>query len=282
MKTSLSLLGLIALSTSSLIACGDGSNDDGGNGGVPSVGGTSNGDGGGTASGGSGTGGMGGSNGAAQIFSGSGTWIDGSANAYGIQGAFFILEDSVEDGMVVDDGLEHTEFAATTGDNGEEPSEFTEDTEKPCISGTVAQVTTVDGEDCDPAGDDCEWDSQWGGGIGLNLNETGGDDSMQDVFDLEAAGITGFEFTLSGDAGGAELRFKIVDDSNPDEDFCTTVSAGESVQVDLAEIEHMCWGSDGTITPDLTQISQVQWQVVSDAAASFEVDNLCVERVAVY
>lgn len=228
---------------------------------------------GGTGGGTDGSGGGGTAPEPSQIFGGSGTWIDMSENTVGIQGAFFVLEDSMKDGVAVDDGLTHTDLA---------PDEFDMDTEKPCVNGTVAQVTANDGGECDPAGTDCEWSAIWGGGIGLNLNETGGDMSVKSTFDAAANGITGFGFTLSGDTGGAIVRFKAKMEGS-DSDFCSQVKVGEAVTVDLADLEHNCYpGGEATETLDTSKLVQLEWQIVPTADESYTVTDFCVEEVGYY
>lgn len=260
------ILGL-GLMVAALAAC-----DDGGSSG-------SQGTGGGSGSGGSGnTGGddNGGPTDAVEgtlIFTGSGSWIDGAgpAEPFGIQGAFFVLEDSVKDGVPVSDGLTHTDLT---------PDEFGEGV-NPCVSGTVAQVTDAAGEKCDAAGSDCEWSAIWGGGIGLNLNETGGESSMQGSLDLTGAGITGFSFKLSGDVEGATVRFKVKDQPNEDQDFCASVPPSGVTTVRFDELKHECWGSDGTLSVDLTQALQLQWQIVTTASRDYNVTDFCIDELAV-
>lgn len=261
-----SLIGIVSMvALGALAGCSDG--DDGP---TPIPGGTDGG-------GGDTTGGTGGTDGPAaepsQVFGGSGTWIDMSENTVGIQGAFFVLEDSMADGTAVDDGLTHTDL---------EPDEFDEDTEKPCVNGTVAQVTDASGEECDPAGTDCEWSAIWGGGLGLNLNETGGDMSEKSTFDAAANGVSGFGFTLSGDTGGAIVRFKAKMEGS-DSDFCSQVKVGEAVTVDLADLEHNCYpGGEQTETLDTSKLVQLEWQIVPTAEESYTVTDFCVEEVGYY
>lgn len=258
------ILGL-GLMVAALAGC-----DDGGGSGAQGSGGSSNS--GGSSSSGGENGGDDGVEGTL-IFTGSGSWIDGAgpAGQFGIQGAFFVLEDSVKDGVPVNDGLTHTDLT---------PDEFGEGID-PCVSGTVAMVTNAAGEQCDPAGSDCEWSAIWGGGIGLNLNETGGENSTQQPLDLGAAGVTGFSFRLSGDVEGATVRFKIKDQPNEAEDFCVAVMPNGVSTVRFNELKHMCWGSDGTLSVDTTKALQLQWQIVTTASRDYNVNNFCIEELAV-
>jgi hypothetical protein len=182
-----------------------------------------------------------------------------------------VLEDSVENGAPVSDGLTHTDLT---------PDMFDENTAKPCVSGTVAQVTNADGGACDPAGSDCAWSALWGGGIGLNLNETGGDASVMSPVDLTSQGVTGFSFRVSGDAGGATLRFKVKDAANNSQDFCASISDGVNT-IMLSDLKHECWGATGTLSLDPSQAVQLQWQLVTSASASYTVSNFCIEELAV-
>jgi len=287
MKISLSLVGLIAVASgmSSLVACSS----------EPPVplpsGGT-------TGSGGAaGTGGDTSTGGAAPtnlIFNGSTAWVPGDMNAVGIQGSFFILEDSVKDAMPIPaDGLMHTDFTADSGGSEDPVSSFTDATLMPCISGNAVQVTDETGATgCNAAGPEtdpgaCQWSLQWGGGIGLNLNETGGENSTQGVWNALTANnggpVTGFTFLVSGEAGGATLRFKAKNEGS-DEDFCKafTIVPDTPVTIALSELVHQCWGTAGTQVLNLENISQLQWQVVTDAAASHTVANLCIQSLSWY
>lgn len=323
MKTSLSLLGIIALSTTFAACSEDTANPPGGTGGsgvptqtggapgsggdvvpgsggdvvpgsggdvVPGSGGDVTPGTGGTIAGTGSVSGTGGSEGGNSI-SIDGAWVDMTGNTVGIQGSFFILEDSVKDDALLDDGKPHSDVTADTGAVEEDGlSKFGDDTEAPCISGTGAQVMALADPtlECDSGAsagdvDECDWDAYWGAGIGLNLNETGGEDSVQYPFDAAAAGITGFQFTVSGSAPGATIRFKATDVPNDGEDFCAEIDISTpDIQVPLTELVHMCWGTAGTETLDVTQLQQLQWQIVTDPNGPIEITNFCIDNLAWY
>lgn len=277
MKKTYTLISMAALAASTVFigACGpsdeptelpngdgDGDGDgDGSGGGTPGGGGTA-GDGDGDTV-----------NPGTEIFNGTGAWVDGAMNTAGIQGSFFVLEDSMENGMPVSDGLTHTDFT---------PDTFDDMTAKPCVSGTLAAVTDADGGMCDASGTTgtaCEWSAIWGGGIGLNLNETGGEDSMKMTYD--ASSLTGFTFQTSGMTGGAVVRFKAKMEGS-DSDFCTAVPIGAN-EVALADLKHNCYtGGMASETLDVTKLVQLEWQIVPEANTSYEVSNFCIEYVGVY
>lgn len=228
-------------------------------------------------------GGMGGTAGAARtIYGGDGIWARSAE--LGVQGIFFILEDSVSNGQPIDDGLQHTDLVSDSfGDESSAPfSLFTEGTTMPCVSGTLTIVTLTDGTPCDPVHDECAWDSQWGGGLGMHLNQAGESSSPAQPWDATAYGVSGFEFTTTGDIGRATLRFKAKDSVHPTEDFCAMVAMGKDRRVQLSKLKHQCWESQGELALDPTRLTDLQWQIVPDAETPHEITNFCVSHVAVF
>lgn len=262
MKKTYAWISMAALAASFTVACGGDDEPEtinGGDGDGDGSGGTTPGDGDGDAPA-AGT----------PIFSGVGAWIDGTTNDVGIQGSFFVLEDSMKDSVPVSDGLTHTDMT---------PDTFDDMTAKPCVSGSLAAVTGPGGAECDPAGSDCEWSAIWGGGIGLNLNETGGDASTKMAYD--ASGLTGFAFETSGTTGGAVVRFKAKMEGS-DQDFCTAVPIGAN-QVALTDLKHNCYtGGVASETLDVTKLVQLEWQIVPEAGTSYTVTDFCIEYVGYY
>lgn len=225
------------------------------------------------------------------IFVGGSAWVDGTATGdLGIQGSFFVLEDSMKDSVPIEEANpDVVPLGLTFSDLT--PDTFDDTTTAVCVNGTIAGVTAINGAvDCN-YGDGtetpeniCQWDYIWGGGLGFNLNETGGEDSMKTPWDAVAAGVQGFKMLLSGDVGGAVVRFKAKMDGS-DEDFCAEVDVeptpGAVTEVLFSELEHMCWGTAGTLTLDTTKLVQVEWQIVPEIDTPFTVTNFCVERLAV-
>jgi len=230
-----------------------------------------------------GTGGLANTDGEALLDTANVSWVDGAANTKGIQGAFFVLEDSMKDGVLVEDGLTHTDLA---------PDDFADATTL-CVTGTVAAVTTADKMECDAAdGEDtatgCQWSAIWGGGIGLNLNETGDtldengeviEESVQTVWDGTTS--TGFSFNISGVFDGT-MRFKgKMKDS--DDDFCTPVEFGDN-KIDMSQWAYSCWDESlaAEKTIDLTQLWQIQWQLVTKQNTEYTGVEFCLNSLSVY
>lgn len=197
-----------------------------------------------------------------QLFDGTGVNVD--VPELGAKGSFFILEDSVEDGALVSDGLSHSDFDAPDGSG--EPSTF-EGSAAPCVSGVLAMVTSPTGASCETTSSSCDWEAIWGGGIGLTLNET---DGVASAFDASA--YDGFSFNLAGSAGGAPIRFMIEDMSG--NQFCTEISSGSNA-VDFGYLLNNCWDPT-TLSLNPANIKQISWQFVPDASYSYSVSNFCV------
>jgi hypothetical protein len=230
------------------------------------------------AAGGSATDGSGGSAASTDIliFDGEGNWVAIEENTIGVQGPFFVLEDSMQGGAPVPaDMLNHSDLT---------PDEFTAETPKPCVSGTIAAVTATDGSACGfNAGQaTCDF-ATWGGGIGMSLNAPEGSEPMP--WNANAAGpegvaVQGFSFDVSfGDFAGKDgVRFKATMEGS-DQDFCIKIEEGYN-KVMLEDLKHQCWGNDNPETLDVTKLLQLQWQMVTEPSNSFEVTNFCVNEVS--
>jgi hypothetical protein len=211
------------------------------------------------------------------------TWVPREGNAVGIQGAFYILEDGVRDNVPLNDGMPHSDLWADTGAVEEAGhSLFGLDTLVPCVSGTIAQLKGKDGvTDCGFAvGDEeCDLEAFWGGGIGLVLNDSGGETPVQGPFDALAAGIRGFRFVISGDVGGADVTFEasMADYSHL---FCRdiTVMVPGEVEVPLSDVVSECW-FDGGFPVDATRLHSLRWKIAADNSSAHAVQNFCIESL---
>ena len=158
-------------------------------------------------------------------------------------------------------------------------SQFSPDAPKPCVSGHLAQVTTIDGTTCDPEGNDCLWDDLWGGGIGLSLNQPEGVDEPQ-AWNAKAWGVLGFRFERSGALDGARLRFVALDKTHSEE-FCQELEPAQR-EIKLTDLTPECWerSAESWPTPlDLSSLKEVRWQLVPDEKRSHRIDDFCIEHV---
>lgn len=221
------------------------------------------------------------------VFEGAGIWLLPD-NGVGVQGSFFILEDSVENDTAVLSfpQLDLTElWADSGGDEANAPvSHFTPETDKPCVSGTLPRVTNLDGHTCTPIAGDCAWDQQWGGGIGLSLSQPAGS-TQPGTWNAVAWIAHGFRFRTSGDLGGARLRLKVTDRVHKSE-FCTELSGERSErEVELIDLRSNCWdevGGGSGEALDRTQIMELHFQLVPDADAEHRIDSFCIEQLAIF
>jgi len=120
-------------------------------------------------------------------------WLDASCNSIGLQGAWFCFDDGVEQHSCVD---------------GEPPFETGRGM---CLNGTSA----VDPDYL-----------AWGAGIGLSLNETGGDDSVKTAYNATANGVVGFRVTLEGDSLGQSMRIGYSTLAEPGDNLTPFVEVG--------------------------------------------------------
>lgn len=192
------------------------------------------------------------------IFSGVGTSVSTSDNEFGIEGDFYVRQDSYRDGEPKDDELTHSEVT---------PVEFDASHDKPCINGQIAQVSGG------------QWSEVWGVLLGLQLAGSNGS------WDATEHGIEGFEFELSGSVGDARLRFEAkVKDS--DETFCAMLEheQGETgtFSVALEDIEHRCYEDGGSMSFDPSQLEAVEWLAMADDGSSSPVEDFCVESLSVF
>jgi len=207
---------------------------------------------------------MGGSRGAVDeehgnvIFNGTGTSVSSSDNDFGIQGAFYVRQDSYRQGQPKQDDLTHSSV---------EPISFSKRDDKPCINGEIARV------------DGGQWSEVWGVLLGLELAKSG------KTWDATQHDIEGFAFKLSGSVGDARLRFE-AKVRGSDENFCAMLEhdQGEtgSFTVALEDIEHDCFGDGGNMSFDPSQLEAIEWLAMADDGSNSPVEDFCVERVEVY
>jgi hypothetical protein len=180
-------------------------------------------------------------------------WIDGATNDCKVQGAWYSYND-----CKTSPGDCTTDQEPTVGGDG-----FPNTGGKMCTKGTTVAIGT-------------DYETKWGAGIGLNLNQPGGDDAKNPIGTLPKA-IKGFSFKLSGTTFPKELRvtfptaataetghFKRLD--NPKEGAYTVLFT-EAAQ-----------GKWVTSPVDLVpgDVNAIQFQICAESAAAAPFD-FCVE-----
>jgi hypothetical protein len=182
-------------------------------------------------------------------------WVDAATNDCKIQGAWYAYSDcttSAED--------------CTTGQVPAPGSDaFPNSGGKICTSGTTVAINK-------------EYDTKWGAGIGLNLNQPTDSEDKNPISELPHA-ITGFSFTISGDVVPAEVRvtyptaqtektahFKKIVKAG---DY--TVSFGDAAQGSWVKQEQQVDLVPGNVTA-------IQFQVVGADTKTIDFD-FCVENL---
>jgi hypothetical protein len=180
-------------------------------------------------------------------------WVARPCTDYGIQGAFYCYDDGVNPSGCTANTVPYTAGSGM------------------CLTGN----TTVD-----------DTYAAWGAGIGFSLNESGEVDGAASVkmpFNATAAGVTGFNIKITGDAGGLPIRVNFTKVAAPDgpSPFVAvpgTSTTGYDVLIADALIPaswDACTGDDCLADP--TSIYDIQIQVVGgDEAANY---NVCVESI---
>jgi hypothetical protein len=242
--------------------CGGGGNsddDDGGSGGTGATGGSS------------GAGGTGGG-GADAITWTDMAWVDGMANTYGIQGPWYSYNDCAN--------AEPANLPCTIPD----PALVGPDT-KPGWSATAVQICTkgtapqvVNDSTGMPA-----YSLQWGAGLALDLNSTGGDMAVKNDFNATAVGVKGFMFdiiTSGTPPQPTDIRVNIKTKATGDNShFVTALLPAANFQVLFADALQGSWVMP---TSALTQdaIESIQFQVYTNATAAKPFD-FCVSNMRV-
>lgn len=176
-------------------------------------------------------------------------WIPGASNGLGIQGAFFAASDA--DANATGTTLEF-DTATTPG--------------TVCASGSLAAVV------------DADFETYWGGSVGLNLHQvippTGGDALPASAWSraTPAGNVTGFSYTITANGGTPlpNLRFTVdyVGKAAADTYCRDAIQASTSTQ--FSQVIQSCWTAGGAVLPAADLLS-IQFSIVSgDAPVPFD------------
>jgi hypothetical protein len=225
---------------------------------------------GGTGSGG--TGGSGGSGADAIAWDADG-WVDAAANTYGVQGPWYSYNDC-DDAMPL--GLPCTQPDTTMMGPDDKPG-WTTSAEKVCTKGVAPVVTMYQGM--------LAYSQQWGAGIALDLNSTGGMDAMKLDYDAAAKGIKGFTFDIISNTTPptpAQVRVNFKTKATGDASHFVLVDlSAANKQVLFMDAMQGSWVT-GAAVQDLAvnALEAVQFQIFTDAIAAKPFD-FCVSNMRV-
>ncbi len=194
-------------------------------------------------------------------------WVDKACNTCGIQGAFYWYGDA--------------NTAATLQCNG-----------APCVKNTPPFQATAPGPGMCISGKATGSTDDYGAGIGLSLNDSGGMMSVKNVFDATKAAcgnITGFDITLTGNTNGMPVRigFSNTADGSTISPFIpvgdpagTALELSGSTQLVISKAAIPAdWMSDDPSPADPAKLYDLQVQIATDQAKAGDAFSLCVTSV---
>jgi len=188
-------------------------------------------------------------------------WVAGSTNEAGIQGSFYPLSDATgtPPGATTITPAPPADFSTATGSTI-------------CVSGSASQVV----------GTPLDYTRYWGGGVGFDLGDAGGELPVQP---WARGNVVGFRYTLTGTAIPASLRFIVTFQEGSGVNagtYCKPIAttSGTPVTTMLADgsVIASCWQAGGAPLPPTALLRSIQWQVstTDTAATPF---NFCVENL---
>ena len=218
----------------------------------------------------SGAGAPSGSAGAGSVMPGSGTavawdiggWVDGAANPFAIQGPWYSYDDCTDSA-----GAASTLPCTSRDMTMMGPDMDTGWSVTPaavCFKGTAVKVQSM------------MFAAQWGAGLALDLNSSGGEMAVKSPFDATAAGITGFEVDISGTAPATGIRINLTMDGVGDSNFVAAPIPG-TTKFKLSDAKQGSWVTAKTPL-DPTKIVAMQFQVYTNATAPTPFD-FCVTGI---
>jgi len=178
--------------------------------------------------------------------------VDVGGNSVGIQGAWYSYNDCADSPSACT--LNHTpptgSFANTGG--------------KMCTKGTTVAVKA-----------EADFSNQWGAGIALDLNNSGGATGQKLPYDAQAANVIGFFMNITGTAPG--LRINITSASTGDNSHFVNGVVGANT-VELTKAKQGSWVT--TKTPlNPAELLAIQFQIPTVMNRAVEFD-FCVEGLA--
>jgi hypothetical protein len=194
-------------------------------------------------------------------------WVDKTCDACGIQGAFYWYADDNTKASLMCNGAA-------------------------CVANTPPYQAGAPGPGMCISGKATGMSADWGAGIGLSLNDSGGTTSVKGAFDATTAAcgnITGFDITLTGNTGGMPVRigFTTTGDGTTIAPFIpvgdpagTTLMLSGSQQIVIKNaVIPADWKSTDPSPPDPSKIYDLQIQVAADQATAGTAFDLCVTDI---
>jgi hypothetical protein len=179
-------------------------------------------------------------------------WVDKGGNTVGIQGPWYSYDDCTDSP------------GACTMNHTPGTGAFDNTDGKMCTKGTTYAVKA-----------EADFSKEWGAGIALDLNNSGGTDAMKLPFDATANHVIGFSMNITGTAPG--LRVNITSQAAGDDSHYKNGKVGAN-SVLLSEVKQGTWVKMPAPL-DQTKILAVQFQIPSVMGKAVDFD-FCVENLS--
>jgi len=226
-----------------------------------------------------GTGGTGGTAAGVTLVPSDTGWIDKTdvGNTVMVQGAWYPYGDSYGDAKCTSAQFGKHAPAECSVITMPDPSMmgFPNTAGKMCTSGTAAKVLDIVGMTGMP-----DYSNMWGAGIRLDLNASGGDNSIKSPYNAMAAGVTGISFKIDSVPLGGGLRVEfpmpITENSTAGSDYwgadsmypASPVQAGMTNVIHWTDVKSPAAATASPIAFDPTQILSIQFHVPSGTASA--------------
>ncbi len=191
-----------------------------------------------------------------------GGWVDGAANPFAIQGPWYSYDDCKDSSGAASTLPCTMRDASMSGPDMDTGWSVTP--AAVCFKGTAVKVQSM------------MFAAQWGAGLALDLNSSGGEMAVKSPFDATAAGITGFEVDISGTAPATGIRINLTMDGVADSNFVAAPIPG-TTKFKLSDAKQGSWVTAKTPL-DPTKIVAMQFQVYTNATAATPFD-FCITAI---
>jgi hypothetical protein len=191
-----------------------------------------------------------------------GGWVDGASNPFAVQGPWYSYDDCKDPSGAASTLPCTMRDASMMGPDMDTGWSVTP--AAVCFKGTAVKVQSM------------MFAAQWGAGLALDLNSSGGVAAVKSPFNATAAGITGFSVDISGSAPTSGIRINLTMDGVGDSNFVAAPIPGTTT-FKLSQAKQGSWIT--TKTPlDPTKIVAMQFQVFTNATSATPFD-FCITAI---
>jgi hypothetical protein len=191
-----------------------------------------------------------------------GGWVDGASNPFAVQGPWYSYDDCKDSAGVASTLPCTMRDASMMGPDMDTGWSVTPTAV--CFKGTAVKVQSM------------MFAAQWGAGLALDLNSSGGVAAVKSAFNATAAGITGFSVDISGTAPATGIRINLTMDGVGDSNFIAAPIPGTTT-FKLSQVKQGSWVTSKTPL-DPAKIMAMQFQVYTNATSATPFD-FCINAI---